>query len=101
MEIDPELQSLEPNSTGVRVLIQIENEFIEEVQDLPLSANATVDLITGSANNAVLIPIEALYEGNPGEYYVYVFVLGRSLNVNLVAMKVYTQFGCLSTVIDS
>jgi RND family efflux transporter MFP subunit len=39
---------------------------------LPVGLNGTVDLIAGEAQNAVLVPMEALHEASSGEYVVYV-----------------------------
>jgi RND family efflux transporter MFP subunit len=45
--------------------------------DLPAGATASVDVITGQANNAVLIPVEALHEASPGKYAVFVDTNGK------------------------
>jgi len=45
--------------------------------NLPSGASASIDVIGGRADNAVLIPIEALHETNPGEYAVFVMENGK------------------------
>jgi HlyD family secretion protein len=50
--------------------------------------NATVEIIGGRAENAVLVPVEALRELSPGEYAVFVMENGeptlRLVNVGLM-----------------
>ena len=41
---------------------------------MPIGANATVDVIGGLAENALLVPVEALNEYAPGEYAVFKMV---------------------------
>jgi multidrug efflux pump subunit AcrA (membrane-fusion protein) len=45
--------------------------------NFPVGLNATVDIIAGRAENAVLVPIEALRELDPGEYAVFVVENGE------------------------
>ncbi len=47
------------------------------LSDLPAGLNASVDVISGKAENALLIPVEALRELAPGEYAVFVMVHGE------------------------
>jgi multidrug efflux pump subunit AcrA (membrane-fusion protein) len=42
------------------------------LQDLPAGLNASVDVIGGKAENALLVPVEALKELGPGQYAVFV-----------------------------
>ena len=44
---------------------------------LPVGATASVDVISGQANNAVLIPVEALHQTDPGKYAVFVRTNGK------------------------
>ena len=41
-------------------------------QTLPVGLNATVEVIGGRSQNAVLVPVEALREISPGEFAVFV-----------------------------
>ena len=40
--------------------------------NLPIGATASVEVISGRVENAVLVSVEALHEIRPGEYAVYV-----------------------------
>jgi multidrug efflux pump subunit AcrA (membrane-fusion protein) len=44
---------------------------------LPVGATASVDAISGKANNAILIPVEALHQASPGQYWVFVQMNGK------------------------
>jgi HlyD family secretion protein len=44
---------------------------------LPAGLNASVDVIGGKAENALLVPVEALRELSPGNYAVFVLVDGQ------------------------
>ena len=46
-------------------------------QLLPAGLNASVDVIGGRAENALLVPVEALRELSPGKYAVFVMVNGQ------------------------
>ncbi len=45
--------------------------------DLPVGATVSVDVISGQANNAVLVPVEALHKASPGKYAVFVDTNGK------------------------
>jgi len=68
-EMDNELY-VSFNTSTVRGLVAFESGSAEI--DLPVGASASVEVISAQADNAVLIPLEALYETSPGEYAVYV-----------------------------
>ena len=68
-EVDQELYA-SFNSTAVRGIVSLAESFAEV--NLPIGSTASVDVISGSAENAILVPLEALHEVNPGEYAVYV-----------------------------
>ena len=69
IQVDPSLATVS-NSQVVSALVQLD-EFAKP-QTLPVGLNASVDVIGGRAENAVLIPVEALRELGPGEYAVFV-----------------------------
>lgn len=69
VEIDPSLQRV-GNTQAVQGLVQLD-VLTDMVYSLPLGLNATVDIIAGQAINAVLVPVEALHQGDGG-YFVYV-----------------------------
>ncbi len=58
------------NSSVVRGTASIADAFTDI--NLPMGANASVEVISGQVKNALLIPVEALHEINPGQYAVYV-----------------------------
>lgn len=69
--IDPSLAEVS-HVQAVRVLVRLDTTSYAKPLRLPVGLNATVDVIAGRATNAVLIPVEALYELSPGEYAVYI-----------------------------
>jgi len=68
-EVDNELY-VSFNTSTVRGLVSLDSEA-DEI-DLPVGASASVEVISARAENAVLVPLEALHETSPGEYAVYV-----------------------------
>jgi RND family efflux transporter MFP subunit len=73
LEIDPMLSDLNGVST-VRALVRLDQSSFSKPQTLPEGLNASVEVIGGRAQNALLVPVEALREVSTGEYAV--FVLG-------------------------
>ena len=73
------------NSSLVHVIVKL-NELVDS--NLPAGASAAVDVISGRAENAVLIPVDALHETNPGQYAVFVMENGKlRLRVIEVGLK--------------
>jgi len=72
--IDPGLYT-ESNTSVVRAIVEL-TEINEAAFSLPLGTTAAVDVIGGSAENAVLVPIEALHEAGD-EYTVFVVENGE------------------------
>jgi HlyD family secretion protein len=68
VRVEPELVTMEgvPTVQAVAVLEGV------SLQNLPAGLNASVDVIGGKAENALLVPVEALRELGPGEYAVFV-----------------------------
>ena len=62
------------NSPLVHVTVKLTEVIPSE---LPVGATASVDVISGQANNAVLIPIEALHQTDPGKYAVFIKANGK------------------------
>ena len=62
------------------------DKSVEEI-GLPVGVEVAIDVISGQATNAVLIPIEALHEVSTGKYTVFVMENGtptlRSVEVGL------------------
>jgi len=62
------------NSPLVHVTVKL-TEAVDS--SLPVGATASVDVISGQANNAVLIPVEALHKASLGHYGVFVRTNGK------------------------
>lgn len=76
VEIDPSLKTVS-GIQAVRVLAQLDSDSFAKPQTLPVGLNASVDVIGGRIENAVLVPVEALREISPGEYAVFVMEDGE------------------------
>ena len=76
VQIDPQLVT-ESGVTAVRTLVVLDTTSFAKPQTLPLGLNATVEVIGGRAENAVLVPVEALRELSAGEYGVFVMEDGE------------------------
>ena len=71
-QVDPGLYT-SGNTSVIRALVQLDPA---DGFDLPLGSAAAVDVIGGRADNAMLIPIEALHPAG-SQYTVFVMVNGR------------------------
>ena len=71
LEVDPSLQNVS-NSQVIRVLAQLDADSFAKPQNLLVGMNASIDVIGGRTQGAVLVPVEALREISPGEYAVFV-----------------------------
>jgi len=73
------------DTTAVQGQVSLDASF--DTLDLPLGATASVEVISQSARNAVLIPVAALHEIGSGKYEVFVETNGklelRSVEVGL------------------
>jgi HlyD family secretion protein len=76
VQIDPQLVN-DSGVTAVRALVRLDESSFAKPQTLPVGMNATVDVIGGRAENAVLVPVEALRELAPGEFAVFVMEDGE------------------------
>ncbi len=52
------------------------DKSVEEI-GLPVGVDANIDVISGQALNAVLVPVEALHEISAGQYTVFVMESGK------------------------
>lgn len=83
-EIMPELITAQGSSMveGMALL----DKSVDEI-GLPIGVEASIDVISGQATNAVLIPVEALHSLSDGSYTVFVMTNGkpvlRSVTVGL------------------
>jgi multidrug efflux pump subunit AcrA (membrane-fusion protein) len=71
VQVDPMLSDVGGVSV-VRAVVQLDSDSFAKPQTLPVGLNATVEVIGGRAQNAVLVPVEALREISPGKYAVFV-----------------------------
>ena len=62
------------NTSVVRALVELD---ASESLNLPLGTSASIDVIGGRAENALLVPVDALRETSPGEYAVFVIEDGK------------------------
>jgi HlyD family secretion protein len=71
ISVDPSLTS-SGNVQAVRGLMQLDEGSFSKPQTLILGLNASVEIIGSRAENALLVPVEALREITPGSYSVFV-----------------------------
>ena len=91
MEVSPSLERVS-NVDAVAVKVQLDAASFAKPLSLPVGSNATVDVIGGRAQNAVLIPVEALREIAPNEYAVFVMQNGEPrLRTVTVGLMDYTS----------
>ena len=76
IEIDPALATVS-GVQAVKALVQLDD--FAKPQTLPIGLNASVDVIGGRAEDAVLVPVEALRQLGPDEYAVFVVTDGEPL----------------------
>jgi HlyD family secretion protein len=58
----------------IQALATLQDESLTEGEFLPAGLNARVEIVSGKAENAVLVPVEALKELAPGSYSVFVVI---------------------------
>jgi RND family efflux transporter MFP subunit len=98
IRIDPQLVN-QSGVTAVRALVQLDTESFAKPQTLPVGMNATVEVIGGEAQNAVLVPVESLRELSPGQYAVFVMEDGEpKLRIVEVGLMDFTFAEILSGV---
>jgi len=76
VQVVPALATVD-NVPTVVALASLDEEQSHNPWLLPVGANASVDVIAARAENAILVPIEALHELSPGNYAVFVVVDGE------------------------
>jgi HlyD family secretion protein len=96
IEVQPSLETVSNISTVV-AQVELDGDSYAKPQSLPVGSNATVEVIGGRAENAVLIPVEALREIAPGEFVVFVQEDGKlRLRVVTVGLMDFTSAQILS-----
>jgi HlyD family secretion protein len=68
VRVEPELMTV----SGVPTVVALASLEGTSLADLPAGLNASVDVISGKAENVLLVPVEALRELAAGEYAVFV-----------------------------
>ena len=85
--VSPGLETVD-NLQAVKAIVQLDTEKIDPNVNLPTGLNASVDIIAGRAQGAVLVPVDALREIDTGEYVVFVVENGglvlREVKVGLI-----------------
>ena len=76
VQVDPALE-VSGGVSMVRAVVQLDQASYAKPQALPIGANASVEVIGGRTENALLVPVEALNEYTPGEYAVFVIKDGE------------------------
>lgn len=71
ISIDPSLVNV-GNVTAVSSVVQLDTSSFSKPQDLPVGLSASVEVISAQAQNALLVPVEALHELSAGSYAVFV-----------------------------
>lgn len=68
--LDPSLATI-GNSAALKATVHLE-VVPNSIMTLPIGLNATVEVVTGEINDAILIPLEALHKQPDNSYIVYV-----------------------------
>lgn len=90
-EVSPILQSVSGVDTVV-TNIQLDADSFSKPFSLPVGSNASVEVIGGRTENAILVPVEAVREIGPEEYAVFVMENGTpKLRVVTVGLMDYTS----------
>jgi RND family efflux transporter MFP subunit len=95
-EVSPSLQTVS-NVDAVLAWVQLDADSFSKPLSLPVGSNASVDVIGGRTQNAVLVPVEAVREIGPNEYAVFVMEDGEpKLRIVTVGLMDYTSAEILS-----
>jgi len=88
--VDPTISEV-AGMNVVRGVITLDPESFAKPQGLTVGMSATVDIIGGRAENAVLVPVEALRDLGDGKYGVFVIENGQPvLHEVTVGLQDYT-----------
>jgi HlyD family secretion protein len=61
----------------IKGLVSLDESAITAIDNLPLGMTATVDVIGGQAQGAIIVPVEALHKQSLGQYDVFVMENGE------------------------
>jgi multidrug efflux pump subunit AcrA (membrane-fusion protein) len=90
-EVSPSLQTVS-NVDAVLAWVQLDAESFSKPIPLPVGSNASVDVIGGRTQDAVLVPVEAVREIGVDEYAVFVMEDGEpKLRVVTVGLMDFTS----------
>jgi HlyD family secretion protein len=90
IEIDSFLTQ-EAGASVLGALVQLDEESIQALGSFPLGMSARVDVIGGRAENAILVPVEALHQISEDQYSVFVVEDGE-LKVRMVKIGLQDLF---------
>jgi multidrug efflux pump subunit AcrA (membrane-fusion protein) len=76
IRVDPQLSSV-GGVTAVRAVVLLDESSFAKPQTMPVGLNATVEVIGGRTEGALLVPVEALRELSSGQYAVFVMEDGE------------------------
>jgi multidrug efflux pump subunit AcrA (membrane-fusion protein) len=90
-EVSPSLETISGVDTIV-AQVKLDPDSFSKPSSLPVGSNASVDVIGGRAESAILVPVEAVRELGPDEYAVFVMENGEPrLRVVTVGLMDYTS----------
>jgi RND family efflux transporter MFP subunit len=96
ISVDPALTSM-GGVSAVHAIAQVDEDSFAKPQNLPIGLSATVEVISSEADNALLVPVEALREIADGKYAVFLMQNGEPvLQVVEVGIMDYTYAEILS-----
>jgi RND family efflux transporter MFP subunit len=74
--INPSLANIR-GASAVAIQVQLDQNAVNNLKDHPLGMSASVDVVVGQVNNAVIVPLEALQQQADGSYVVTVIRNGQ------------------------
>lgn len=96
ISVDPQLHAVQ-NTYVVRAIVKLDADSFAKPEALMPGMNATLDIIGGRAEDAVLVPVEALRDLGDGDYAVFVVENGEPrMRVVEVGLMDYTYAEILS-----
>lgn len=76
-QVSPQLVTIQGNAV-VEGLVELDQkQAAGATPQLPLGVTASVDVIAAQANNAILVPVQALHQLSPNNYAVFVMTNGK------------------------
>jgi len=95
-QVDPSLVSVS-NMDMLRAVASLDKDASPKLSLLPIGSNATVDVIGGRSENAVLVSVDALRDLGDGEYAVFMVKNGEPiLTVVEIGLMDYTSAEVIS-----